>query len=473
MPVCSIELIRYLHASQVAIQQYPSPYTTHPQFACISGDYPEQVLVTCTKTGECPQCGVPHDELGVNGNDTCIRDLEKILAAHTLADDDPVAFVRACLDEGVKPVYHPFWTLLPYVNIFRSITPDVLHQLFQGVLKHLVAWIKSVFGHTELDARCQRLPPNHNVRLFLNGISNLSRLTGKEHDEMSRILLGIVVDLPLPDGRNSDRLVRAIRAVLDFLYLAQYPVHTTESLAALVDALNDFHANKEIFVELNVRESFNIPKLHSLRHYSGSIKLFGTADNYNTQATERLHIDYAKEAYRATNSKDEYPQMTLWLERKEKITRHASYVMWRLNAGHTTAGAHQTTTLVHKRLVKMPKHPSVNSVPLEILVRDYHAPYLREALARFVVATNHPDWTHHQVEAAALDTVLPFRKLPVYHKMKFISKVDEEMVIVDSIHANGARKNKQGRTPLPGRFDTALVRIGECGEIGVEGTIIP
>jgi hypothetical protein len=47
-------------------------------------------------------------------------------------------------------------------------------------------------------------------------------------------------------------------------------------------------------------------------------KLFGASDNYNTEYTERLHIDLAKDAYRSTNFKDTFPQMTLWLERKEK-----------------------------------------------------------------------------------------------------------------------------------------------------------
>jgi hypothetical protein len=369
----------------------------------------------------------------------------------------------------VKPTYHPFWTLLPYLNIFGSIAPDVLHQLLQGILKHIVAWVKSAFGAAELDARCQRLPPNHNVRLFLNGISNLSRLTGKEHDEMSRILLGILIDLPLPDGRNPDRLLRAVRAVLDFLYIAQYPVHSTESLITLDDALNTFHANKDIFVELGIRQSFNIPKLHSLRHYSGSIKLFGTTDNYNTQATERLHIDYAKDAYRATNRKDEYPQMTIWLERKEKITRHASYIAWCLTADHGVRNLQQTTTLVVNRSIKMPKHPSVSSVSLEVLVHDYHATYLREALARYIVATNHPDWTARQVEEAALDMFLHFGKLPVFHKVKFISTIDQATAIVDSIHASGPRKKKRGKFAMPGHFDTALARVGESGEIGVQG----
>jgi len=33
------------------------------------------------------------------------------------------------------------------------------------------------------------------------------------------------------------------------------------------------------------------------------IELFGTTDNYTTEYTERLHIDLAKDAYRATNMK--------------------------------------------------------------------------------------------------------------------------------------------------------------------------
>ncbi|THU75135.1 hypothetical protein K435DRAFT_707611, partial [Dendrothele bispora CBS 962.96] len=68
---------------------------------------------------------------------------------------------------------------------------------------------------------------------------------------------------------------------------------------------------KQIFVDLGAREHFNLPKLHSLAHYSRAIQLYGTTDNYNTEITERLHIDFTKDAYHATNHKDEYAQMTL------------------------------------------------------------------------------------------------------------------------------------------------------------------
>ncbi|KAJ7928183.1 hypothetical protein B0H13DRAFT_1573399, partial [Mycena leptocephala] len=52
----------------------------------------------------------------------------------------------------------PFWEGLPYTNIFRPISPDVLHQLYQGIVKHLIAWLKECCGEAEIDARCRRLP---------------------------------------------------------------------------------------------------------------------------------------------------------------------------------------------------------------------------------------------------------------------------------------------------------------------------
>ena len=131
---------------------------------------------------------------------------------------------------------------------------------------------------------------------------------------MCTIILGVIVNLPLLGGLNSLRLVKVVRTMLDFLYLAQYTSHTNETLCQLQDSLSEFHNNKPIFVDLSVWEHFNIPKLHSLSHYESSIQLFGTMDNYNTEQSKHLHIDLAKDAYCATNHKDEYLQMTIWLK---------------------------------------------------------------------------------------------------------------------------------------------------------------
>ena len=107
----------------------------------------------------------------------------------------------------------------------------------------------------------------------------------------------MVVNLCLPNGMNPSCLICAVHAILDFLYLAQYPVHLSTTLDLLADSLSHFHENKDIFIDLGVREHFNIPKLHYLKHYMDFIKLHGTMDNYNTEYTEHLHIDLAKDAY--------------------------------------------------------------------------------------------------------------------------------------------------------------------------------
>jgi hypothetical protein len=191
-------------------------------------------------------------------------------------------------------------------------------------MKHMISWVTEVVGAAEIDARVHRLPPNHSMHAFQKGITTLSRVSGTEHKQMSRFLLGLVIDVRLPGNASPARLVHATQSLLDFLYLAQLPVHSDSSIDALETALDEFHANKGVFEDLGVRNNFNIPKLHFLQHYAELIKLFGTTDNFNTEATERLHIDFAKDAYAATNHKDEFWQMTKWLERKEKVLQHAN-----------------------------------------------------------------------------------------------------------------------------------------------------
>ena len=175
------------------------------------------------------------------------------------------------------------WTEGAHTNIYRSITPNVLHQLYQGIIKHLFAWVIGVFGAAEIDVRCHRLPPNHNIQLFMKGISSLSRVTGQQHSQMCHFLLGLILDICLLNGASPSHLLQAICALLDFLYLAQYPCHSTKTLQLLDDTLLKFHENKDIFIDMGIHEHFKIPKLHLLLHYVMYIKLFGSTDNYNTQ----------------------------------------------------------------------------------------------------------------------------------------------------------------------------------------------
>jgi hypothetical protein len=242
----------------------------HPIFAIFVGDYPEQALVTCTYFGRCPKCTVPHGLLGEH--ETFPRRMQSsVLDLFDLADGEVNTFHLACREAGIKPIYHPFWETLPLADVFLLVMPDVLHQMLQGMVKHLISWLIGIFGATAIDARCRAIPPNHHIMPFVKGISTLSRISGHEHKKMCSILLGLVIDLPVPGGQDSTRVIRAVRALLDFLYLAQYESHMSDTISLLQDSLTRFHANKAVFIDLEIRDHFNLPKLHSLSHYASSI----------------------------------------------------------------------------------------------------------------------------------------------------------------------------------------------------------
>jgi hypothetical protein len=274
----------------------------HPILASFIGDCPEQALVTCTYNGQCPKCKVP---LGCLGEYKMLLQhvQSAMLDAYQLCNADAHMFNQACHEAGMKPVHHPFWESLLLMDIFLSITPDLLHQLLQGTIKHMIKWLTRIFGAAAIDGQCRMIPPNHNVFLFTKGITTLSRVSGCKHKKMCSILLVLIVDLPVPGGFDSTRIIRAAHALLDFYYLASYETHTGDTLCLLQECLAKFHKNKQVFINLEAQQNFNLPKLHSLTHYALSIQLFGTIDNYNTEQTERLHIDLAKDAYRVTNRK--------------------------------------------------------------------------------------------------------------------------------------------------------------------------
>lgn len=208
------------------------------------------------------------------------------------------------------------------------------------------------------------------------------------------------------------------------------------------------------------------------------IKLFGTTDNYNTEYTERLHIELAKDAWRATNFKDEFPQMTLWLEWKEKILCHDKFVKWWL-AGCPGPLSRISSSLplgvVYERQVKMPKHPSAKAVTLDIIANEYGARYFKDALARYVAQYRKPGTilTRAQIEHEALEVAIPFCAVPVYHIIKFTTPdyITHSQLIVDSAHVKPAWHDGHGNL-IPARFDTVLVNDGTGGPIGVNGAFI-
>ena len=89
-------------------------------------------------------------------------------------------------------------------------------------MKHIIKWLScpTVFGLVDIDMQCQHIPPNHNITLFTKGITILSYLSEKKHKDIYYILLRLIIDLFLSDGLVSSCIIKAVHALLDFLYLA-------------------------------------------------------------------------------------------------------------------------------------------------------------------------------------------------------------------------------------------------------------
>lgn len=288
--------------------------------AAYVADYPEQCLVACCMENRCPRCVVNPMERG-SPNESPGRDkIEtlELLNKHQHGRDPP-QFEKL----GLRAVYKPFWANLPHCDIFRCFTPDIIHQLHKGVFKdHLVSWCTQIIGEKEMDNRFIAMNGYPGLRHFKKGISAISQWTGTEHKEMEKILLGIAI------GGVPNRFIPVVRSLVDFIYLSQLQYHTSTTIKSLEDCLKSFHEHKDVVVELGVRNHFNIPKVHSMLHYVECIRSLGSADGYNSESPERLHIDFAKEAYRASNKRDYVEQMAVWLQRHEAIWLRESYLIW-------------------------------------------------------------------------------------------------------------------------------------------------
>ncbi|KAJ3816175.1 hypothetical protein F5880DRAFT_1494547, partial [Lentinula raphanica] len=131
--------------------------------------------------------------------------------------------------------------------------------------------------------------------------------------------------------------------------------------------------------------------------------------NYNTEMFERLHIDFAKKGWRASNKREEFPQMTKWLARQENVQTFNKELSW---------------ILEQQRLHHESQTPS-------------------------------PGSSRAEVEGGLVKS-LPFNALDVYYSFKFSPEtLDDDINIKDVVKAS----------PLQGgRFDTVVVLTGDSAE---------
>ncbi|RDB24482.1 hypothetical protein Hypma_008517 [Hypsizygus marmoreus] len=446
-----------------------------PILAAYVADYPEQCLVACCMENRCPICKV-HPERRGSHEDSPLRSeretLELLGKQHTnqCTAEEKTKFT----EQGIRPIFPPFWARLPFTSIFQAFTPDLLHQLHKGVFKdHLVKWCTNLMGEKEIDARFKSMTAHPGLRHFKNGISSVSQWTGTEHKAMERVFIGIVAGA-IPDAR----VTQAIRSITDFIFLLSLQSHTSSTLAALSEAFDGFHTYKDVFLELEARNPahFNIPKIHAMKHYVSLIQVFGSADGFNTESPERLHIDYAKNAYRASSKKDYTIQMTHWLRRQEAVDRFTHYLDWIKNGEfQPDKDFRQRVQLQATELYANRDHttlvPSISAPPPvpTYQIAKHHAPEVRGVLATTITINHHAT----QFLAAVGDflrlrgspiTPLPCDGFNLFKRLTLTLPIIPQASpkdLANIVHATPPVAPRARTHGEPAHLDFALIRTGE------------
>ncbi|KAF7361034.1 hypothetical protein MSAN_01133800 [Mycena sanguinolenta] len=324
IPVTKLEIFDKKNRSAVAHQLFHDcmRHILAPLAAYIA-DYPEQCLVACCRENSCPRCLVAPGARGDTADAPWRNPTDTVrIISEQAHGTRPPEFIT----QNLRPI-NPFWSDLPHCDIFTCFTPDLLHEIHNGIFgDHLVSWCSNAFrdgtGEAEIDSRFRAMTPHSSLRHFKKGISLTSQWTGNEHKNMEKVFLGIIANATDP------AVVRAAKGAMDFIYYAHFETHCDESLSQMDAAWAAFHDNKQIFIDSGIRQNFDINKLHKLKHYTDSIRSHGTAPGFNTESTERLHIDLAKVGYKATNRKAYIKQMATWLRRQESVHKFGAYLRW-------------------------------------------------------------------------------------------------------------------------------------------------
>lgn len=132
-------------------------------------------------------------------------------------------------------------------------------------------------------------------------------------------LISCQVYLHALEGHVPTDMVRAFEAYLDFCYLVRRNVITEDTLNNITDAIARFHLYREVFRREGVRDNFNLPRQHVMRHYCEHIRNFGAPNGLCSSITESKHIIAVKKPWRRSSRNHPLGEMLKTNERLDKL----------------------------------------------------------------------------------------------------------------------------------------------------------
>jgi len=290
-----------------------------------TADLPEQLMIACVTKSVSPVTIAEKNQFG-DGILYAPRDGELTLQKlHELCQQiDPwrlQEFLAEAKKHNLSGVQLPFWRNWRFSNPSIFLIGELLHYGHKLFFDHPFKWCKVLLGHNEIDVRYRIQHKRVSVRHF-NRVSHVSQMTGREHRDLQRTIVPTIAGLADPD------FVRAIRAIVDFLYRAQAATFTPSSIRAMEESLQEFHSFKGAILRAGARRGkskeifhFEILKLELLQSFGRSIHNSGSLIPYTADVSERLLITHCKDLFTRTNRQRSgfTRQIVLLLDREESI----------------------------------------------------------------------------------------------------------------------------------------------------------
>lgn len=477
-------------------------------------DTPEACLIACVRGKTSPVTLADYTQFGDDARHP--ERTRGITLAHIGSidtdPDDLAAFFNACADYRLNGVHLPFWRDWLLSEPPRFLPPEVLHLFHRSWYDHDAAWCINIVGTDEIDFRFSVLQPITGHRHFSAGITSLKQVTGKIQRDLQRYMIAVIA------GAAPAGVIRAVRALLEFRYLAQAPTINDEVCQDITAAFTEFHSHKQNITNAgarrgekgNVLEHWQIPKLEIMQSVAPSIPLIGPPMNWTADVTERAHIDLVKIPAAATNNNDYESQICRFLDRVEKcrafsLALHLREEQSRLSShpglstvpspsddypegdsqvspdSHQSEDEHSDPATDYFKMSSDPGtscisplrtftdgpvafhlnyDPAIKSINIDDVAQNYSLPDLRAALVHYIYRDHdgHPLRIGGQRRYRSNER-LPFEKLKVWHKVRLQQKSYHDSTM--SLPPQTLNAHPPTADWPKGRHDSAFVNVSE------------
>jgi hypothetical protein len=295
-----------------------------PPLAAYIVDTPESALVACVAGKTSSVTMASYKQFGDDyRHEPRIPSISLALLHAVESVVDPwelEAYVKETMKHRLNGVHRPFWRDWPLADPSVFLTSEPLHHWHKQFWDHDVKWCMYAVGKPEFDFRFAVLHPQTGFRHFKEGISSLKQVTGREHRDVQRYIVSVIADAVPP------KFLIAIRALLDFRYLAQSRVISEETCFSIDRSLKEFHSHKQAILDAGARrgqkstiDNWYIPKLEFFQSVVTNIRENGVAIQWSADTTEHANITTIKDPARSGNNQNYETQICRYLDRLDKL----------------------------------------------------------------------------------------------------------------------------------------------------------